>query len=447
MISILLVEDDLSFSNILSKFLSKQAYDVEASQNLKDGIKTLVEGNFDLILLDYRLPDGTAIDFMSSNEFRKAKVPVIIMTTFHNVRTAVMTMKMGAKDYITKPINTDELIISIQETLETTGEPEDPVVNEQWIEGESEVARQMHKYIELVSPTDFSVLIEGESGVGKEYVARTIHNQSNRRDKPFIAVDCGALSPELAASELFGHTKGSFTSAIQDKKGHFEMANTGTLFLDEISNLNYENQVKLLRVIQEKCVQPIGSNAVVDVDIRLITATNDELFKQVKRGRFREDLYHRVNEFKISVPPLRDRAEDLDLFISHFIDTTNNRLGKSISGLSDEAMEIFKKYRWPGNLRELKNIIKRSVLLAEDEVIGLNDLPHEMVCMPMPHDGEQSGHGNEEFSDLKALQEHNEKMMIISTLRNVKHNKSKAAQILNIDRKTLYNKLEKYDIE
>ncbi len=444
MTKILLVEDDFSFSNLLQKFLAKQSYEVDTTSSLKQGAQAMASSNYDLVLLDYRLPDGTAIDFMSGDDFRSARVPVIIMTTFDNVRTAVMTMKMGAKDYITKPINTDDLLSSIKEVLKPTQQSESASSN-QWIKGKSEISKQMHEHIELVAPTDFSVLIEGESGVGKEYVAMTIHRQSNRSHKPFIAVDCGALSPDLAASELFGHTKGSFTSAIQDKKGHFEMANGGTLFLDEISNLNYDNQVKLLRALQEKSVQPVGSNRPLDVDIRLITATNDDLHQQVKAGKFREDLYHRVHEFKITVPPLRSRRSDIALFVSHFIEKTNERLGKNVVGLTAEVMELFNDYKWPGNLRELKNMIKRSVLLAEGEKIGLNDLPHEMVAMPMSEAPQLIK--QDASSDLKVLQQHNEKLMIISTLKNVKHNKSKAAQLLNIDRKTLYNKLAKYDIE
>jgi two-component system response regulator HydG len=310
----------------------------------------------------------------------------------------------------------------------------------QFIEGDSEKSVHLNEYVKLVAPTEVSVIIQGESGTGKEHVARSIHSLSKRSGAPFVAIDCGTLSSELAASELFGHSKGSFTGAMQDKKGQFEMANKGTFFLDEVGNLSYDVQVKLLRTLQEKVIQPIGSNRTIKIDVRIIAATNEDLLLKVKNGSFREDLYHRLNEFKILVPALRQRKDDLSEFIQHFITLSNLELGKKVKNVSSEVMQIFSQYEWPGNLRELKNIIKRAVLLSKGNTIEIEVLPEEMILESLDNQPFQS-----EF-DLKALQETNEREMIIKTLQEVKYNKSKAARLLNIDRKTLYLKIEKYNI-
>jgi two-component system, NtrC family, response regulator HydG len=312
-----------------------------------------------------------------------------------------------------------------------------------YVQGSSAVAAQVKEFIELVAPTNMSVLIEGESGTGKENVARTIHRLSPRANHPFIAVDCGALSKELAGSELFGHVKGAFTGAMMDKIGQFEAAHKGTIFLDEVGNLSYEVQVKLLRAIQERIIQPIGSNKEIKVDVRILTATNDDLAESVKKGEFREDLYHRVNEFKLKVPSLKERGNDLYDFLNYFRESANTELGKNIKGFDQEVLDMFEKYEWPGNLRELKNVVKRAVLLSSGDTIKLETIPPEMI---------ESVHqtikeNKPPVYDLKALQETQEREMIIKTLKEVRYNKSKAARILNIDRKTLYLKMEKYGIE
>jgi len=439
---LLIVEDDTTFSGILSKFLEKNSYQTCSVTTISKGLREIISEKYDLLLLDYRLPDGTAIDLMSNASFQKTRVPVIIMTTFNDIRIAVKTMKLGAKDYITKPVHPDELLMSIEEIFEKRdARPVQKSDNKrEGIKGISDLALQMQDHVELVAPTDLSVLIQGESGTGKEYVARNIHQLSKRSDGPFVAVDCGALSSELAGSELFGHVKGAFTNAIRDKKGDFEEAHGGTLLLDEIGNLNYENQIKLLRAIQEKTIQPIGSNERIEVNVRLITATNEELFEMVKAGKFREDLYHRINEFKIQVPSLRERYDDLDLLIQHFITESNESLHKQIKGMTKKVRDIFLKYSWPGNLRELKNIIKRSVLLSEKAFVGVDSLPEEMLSS-LNKDPEATSN-----TDLKSFQKKHEKVLILQTLEKVRHNKTKAARLLNIDRKTLYNKLSQYNI-
>jgi len=442
MAKILLVEDDKTFIQILQGFLLKKGFEVDAIHCIKDAVSTLEKKEYQLILLDYRLPDGIGLDLIKLLRSKNNKTPIIVITSFLDIRTAVNAVKMGAFDYITKPIMPDELLMIIQQaiTKKEIKEINTLPVFKKFIEGESEKSVQLNDYVKLVAPTDVSVIIQGESGTGKEHVARSIHALSKRSEAPFVAIDCGTLSSELAASELFGHSKGSFTGAMQDKKGQFEMANTGTFFLDEVGNLSYDVQVKLLRSLQEKVIQPIGSNRTVKIDVRIITATNEDLLMKVKNGSFREDLYHRLNEFKILVPALRHRKEDLAQFVQHFISLSNAELGKNVKTVSSEVMHIFKQYEWPGNLRELKNIIKRAVLLSKGDTIEKEVLPEEMILESLDNHSFQS-----EF-DLKALQETNEREMIIKTLQEVKYNKSKAARFLNIDRKTLYLKMAKYNI-
>lgn len=441
MANILLVEDDLTFSLILDGFLKNQGHQVDAIHRLKDSIRALDKHTYDIILLDYRLPDGIGFDLLQSLREKSLQIPVIMMTGFHDVRIAVQAMRLGAYDYIMKPVNPDELLMVVKEALSKKGfsHKEKESGSPQLIEGVSEAAKQLHNYIKLVAPTDISVIIQGESGTGKEHVARSIHRLSKRSKFPFVAVDCGAISGEIANSELFGHVKGSFTGAVNDKEGIFEAAQGGTIFLDEVGNLGYDIQVKLLRALQEREIQRLGSNKSIKVDVRVIAATNDDLTTSIKEGDFREDLYHRLNEFKINVPPLRKREDDLEIFVDYFIKISNKELDRNVKRVSPEVLSIFKGYDWPGNLRELKNVVKRSVLLTMGEVAGKEMLPDEMVhsihTIPKP-DG----------PDLKALQEANEREQILKTLKEVKYNKSKAARLLNIDRKTLYHKLIKYNI-
>lgn len=440
MAHILIIEDDLTFAGILRGFLEKKGHSVAAAHNVKEANISLQKQQYDILLLDYRLPDGTGLDVLQNSTLQEHSAQVIMMTSFNDVRTAVNAMRMGAYDYITKPVNPDELLMILQEALQKSDKTVQPAPHgAEFVEGTSEASQQIHNYIKLIAPTEMSVIIEGESGTGKEQAARKIHQLSKRSCGPFVAIDCGALSNELAASELFGHMKGAFTGALHNHKGQFEVARGGTLFLDEVGNLSYEIQVKLLRAIQERIVQPLGSNKQVQVDVRIITATNDDLLSSVKAGRFREDLYHRINEFSIKLPALKDRGQDMELFITHFIMQANKELGKNVTGIADDVRKLFYNYDWPGNLRELKNIVKRAVLLTNSATMGMDALPEEMVITV-----EQPVHP---ANDLKALQEMSEREMIIKTLKEVKYNKSKAAKLLNIDRTTLYYKISKYNIE
>lgn len=454
MITILLVEDDTTFSAILEGYLKKNGYQVESYFSVKTALKALEKGKYDLLLMDYRLGDGDCLEIMDNLQENGISIPAIVMTGHDDVRTAVRAMKKGVYDYITKPVNPEELLMIVRESLKEnqsrvstqlrskakSAENQTP----EYVQGKSKVAQKLQEYIQLVAPTDMSVLIRGESGTGKEYVARAIHQNSKRANKPFVSIDCGTLSKELAASELFGHIKGSFTGALNDKKGLFEEASGGTLFMDEIGNLSYDVQVKLLRALQERVIQQIGANKVIKVDVRVIAATNDELIGIADSGTFREDLYHRINEFEIQVPALRERGSDLSIFTDFFIREANQELDKNVQGLNDEVQEVFSHYDWPGNIREVKNIIKRMVLLTNGSLAEVSSLPDYMLysVKNKEENSAEDGRGD----DLKSQSEAHERKLIIEVLQKVKYNKSKAAQMLNIDRKTLYNKLEKYNI-
>jgi len=371
------------------------------------------------------------------------------MTGYSDVNTAVKAIKNGAADYISKPFNPDEVLLVITNALQSETTTEETPSKEkkasrkqttssenEFVKGISVASKKLLDHIQLVSPTDMSVLIIGESGTGKEIIAKSIHQQSNRKNNNFIAVDCGAIPKELAASEFFGHLKGSFTGAISDKMGYFEAANGGTLFLDEIGNLSYENQIQLLRALQERKIKPVGSNKEINVDIRIITATNEDLREAVKNGDFREDLYHRINEFSIQSPSLTDRGEDLMVFADYFLEKANQQLNKEIIGFSPEVIDIFQKYSWPGNLRELQNCVKRATLLSRGDFIESDVLPAEFFQIQK----QSSNTGNFSLSE-------NEKEAIIYALSKAQNNKSEAAKLLKITRKTLYNKLKQYNID
>ncbi|WP_114749290.1 sigma-54-dependent transcriptional regulator [Pleomorphovibrio marinus] len=454
---VLLIEDDLTYSKIIRNFLEKNGYKVEVCTGVEAGIGLYARIVPDLVITDYRLPDGTGMQVLEHIISSEHPSPVILITNYSDIRTAVKSMKMGASEYITKPVNPDELLLAVQEGLKKNTKnqvkranksPNPPKETGQptYLVGKSSGAEKLERYIDLVAPTDMSVIVLGESGTGKEYISKRIHQKSKRKDGPFIAVDCGALSKELAGSELFGHVKGAFTGAIDHKTGHFQSANGGTIFLDEIGNLSYEVQIKLLRAIQERKIRKMGGNKDISVDVRIVSATNDDLMLCANKGDFREDLFHRLNEFTIHVSPLRERKDDLFYFADLFLKQSNEQLGKKVTGLSEDVQQIFRVYSWPGNLRELKNVIKRAVLITGEGEIFREVIPMEIIQKPKIDHVEAS----EEVSsaiDLKTSFEEQEKQLIIKTLHEVRYNKSKAAKMLNMDRKTLYNKLDKYNLE
>lgn len=453
--SILIVEDDITFSLILQKWLVKNKFKVDGASSIAEAKKRIKENSYSLILSDLRLPDQDGVDLLQWLNQNKITTPLIMMTGYADIQSAVRSMKLGALDYIAKPFHPEDLLTKITEALEQKTKEVTQVAprkvltvveHNDYIKGKSSAAQQLYKFVQLVAPTNMSVLIQGASGTGKEHIAKNIHNLSSRTKKPFIAIDCGAIPKELAASEFFGHMKGAFTGALENKEGAFIAANGGTIFLDEIGNLNYETQIQLLRALQERIIRPIGSNIPVKVDIRLIAATNEDLNSAILEGSFREDLYHRINEFTIYVPSLNERLEDISLFANLFLKQANIELGKEVKGFSNEASIALNNYTWPGNIRQLKNIVRKATLLAQGDEIELSDFQFDLI--ENQKNTEQhlltpsSIHGSIELYDEK-----DEKQKIISALQLANNNKSKAAKLLNIDRKTLYNKLKLYNIQ
>ena len=439
MLSILIVEDDITFSLMLTTWLGKKGFVVRSSSSVSDAKRRLGEEAFDLVISDLRLPDSDGIDLLKWLKSTHPSLPLIMMTSYAEIQTAVQAMKLGAADYIAKPLNPDELLGKIKELVhvEEKAPTRVPVSSapDLYIEGQSQAARQLYEHVRLVAPTDMSVLVTGASGTGKEYIARRIHEQSNRSKAPFVAVDCGAIPKELSASEFFGHVKGSFTGAIENKTGAFVAAQGGTIFLDEIGNLTYEVQVQLLRALQERKVKPIGSNQEIAINVRLISATNENLRQAIEKGDFREDLYHRINEFTIRIPDLKERKEDLLLFANHFLDLANSELQKDIIGFDNDTMQLFQSYSWPGNLRQMKNVIKYATLLATGRYITRKELPEELTENLLSH------------ANIQLKNVEHERDLIRKALQECGNNKTRAAQLLGIDRKTLYNKLKIYQLD
>ncbi len=440
---ILIVDDDVAFGVMLKTWFQKNGWEVDLVASLDKALHAANTSQYELILSDLRLPDGDGIMFLTYLREKKITTPFIIMTGYADVQTTVNAMKLGAFDYLEKPIIPEMLEQKIELALKQEAKKGKEVKKDKMekgvaamVKGKSSVIQRVYNHVALVAPTKMSVLVLGESGTGKEYIARMIHEQSGRKDHPFIAVDCGSLSMELAPSELFGHKKGSFTSAIADKRGVFEEAKGGTVFLDEVGNLPYEVQKQLLRSLQEQRVRPVGSAQDIDVDVRIIAATNVDLEKAIEEGSFRQDLYHRINEFSIEVPPLRERIEDLEEFAYYFLAQANEELGKDVKHISAEALEKLKQHRWDGNLRELRNVIRRSVLFAENQEITLDYLP---VLSSHFHKSQES--------DDMALQPGDEKEQILAALKKARGNKTVAAKLLQIDRKTLYNKMHLYGMD
>ncbi len=487
---ILIIDDDRDMCLLLKRFLSRHGFEVLESYSGKKALELLETVQPDLVMCDFRLEDMEGNVLLGKIKEIYPQVPVIIITGYSDIKIAVEVMKMGAYDYITKPLFPDEILVTIKKALEAAQTHETGVIHEKpsdksrtapaasapaaeptnqpaivhsgdYIFGDTPVFRQILKQIDLVAPTNYSVIIYGESGSGKEAIAQEIHKRSKRKSKPFVAIDCGALSKELAGSELFGHEKGSFTGALNQKMGSFEVANGGTIFLDEVANLSYDIQVSLLRVVQERKMRRVGGIKDTELDVRIIIASNEKLWDAARKGKFREDLFHRFNEFTIDVPPLRQRQDDIMLFANHFLQQTNQELGKNVKRFSAEVESIFRNYVWYGNLRELKNVIKRATLLSDGDQIEASSLPFEIshfnklqfekqpaepARIPMPADAEEAEEGHRHISEttLKGASIDAEYEMILKALKKVNFNKSKAAKLLNIDRKTLYNKMKQY---
>ena len=446
MAAILIVEDDLTFATMLKTWLGKQGFQISTAGDLSKAHKLLEHQSYDLILSDLMLPEGDGLSLLDWMQKHGLVVPLIVMTSYADVQNAVNAMKQGACDYIAKPVQPAMLLEKIEDALSASSPPlskkntapeevqTDSDTHPAFLEGKSEAARQLYNYVALVAPTPLSVLINGASGTGKEYVAHRIHQLSKRADKPFVAIDCGAMLKELATSEFFGHVKGSFTGAVGDKTGAFEAANGGTLFLDEVGNLTYETQVQLLRALQERRIRPVGGSREIPVDIRLIAATNEDLEAAIARGAFRADLYHRINEFTLRMPELRQMRGDIMLFADFFLDAANRELDKRIVGFDPQAAAAMTRYDWPGNLRQMKNAVMSATLLCTGDYIACRELPAELSEAP-------------ETPAVPLRNPAGEEEQIRRALAMAGGNKSQAAKLLGIDRKTLYNKLHLYGIE
>jgi two-component system response regulator HydG len=489
---ILVIDDDTDICLLLRRFLTKNNYEVAIAHDGNSGLNLLQEFRPDLVMTDFRLGDMDGGTILSKIKEKFSSVPVLIITGYSDIKIAVNVMKLGAYDYITKPLFPDEILLTIKKALSSTetqtGSMQERIngdndkennqenkrknndkVGPRYIFGDGEESQYLLKQIKLVAPTTYSVLIYGESGSGKESVAQEIHLHSKRANQPFVAMDCGAISKDLAGSELFGHEKGSFTGALNQKIGHFEMANGGTIFLDEVANLPYEVQVLLLRVVQERTMKRIGGTKEIPLDVRILVASNEKLIETSKKGKFREDLYHRFNEFSIDVPPLRDRKDDIMTFAHFFLDQTNAELGKKVKGFSPDVIENFMTYAWYGNLREMKNVIKRATLLTDGDWIEAKTLPFEISNYakllfsdsPSPISSEAIPAAyipqilyppvaievpNSVKPTLKSAAVEAEHDMILKILKEVNFNKSKAARLLGIDRKTLYNKMRIFEL-
>lgn len=458
--NILIIDDDKDICTLVTNFLTKKGFEVSAAYNGEDAITQMKKKEFDLILCDYRLPDTNGVEMIQRIKVIQPGTAIIIITGYSDVKTAIETFKHGASDYVVKPLYPDEILMTINDALNKKEEKvkslnasgknkKSTLADAGYIHGVSPQSEVVQRYIDLIAPAEMSVIISGETGTGKEYVAKAIHQKSTRGDKNFVAIDCGALPKELAGSELFGHVKGAFTGAINDKPGNFELAHKGTLFLDEIGNLTYENQIKLLRVLQERKIRRIGGTSDISIDVRIIVATNEDLNKAVREGKFREDLFHRLNEFKIDLSPLRQRKDDILLFANHFLGKANDQLKRNVTGFTPTVAERLTAYQWYGNLRELNNVIKRAVLLTEGDEVTLESLPNEILNASAYRSDEHASAVEQPLDGnlLKSVSINAERQAIIDVLEKTGFNKSKAAEVLKIDRKTLYNKLKAYDIK
>lgn len=459
---LLVIDDDQDICRLLTAFLGKKGYQVSSASRGATAVELLKENKFDAILCDHRLPDTDSLKMLDQIRTLNPEAATIIITGYSDVRVAVELIRRGAFDYVVKPLYPDEILLRLQEAVESRADKAlraapgngstrlkstTAAADPSYVVGTGAHAETIARHISLVAPTEMTVLITGETGTGKEYVAKEIHRQSKRANKPFVAVDCGALPKDLAGSELFGHVKGAFTGAVADKVGSFVSANGGTIFLDEIGNLTYENQVKLLRALQERMVKRVGDEKEIPVDVRVLAATNEDLRLAAAEGRFREDLYHRIDEFSIELLPLRERKDDIILFAEHFLRLAVEQLKKPVSGFDEKVLDHFLAHPWPGNLRELNNVIKRAVLLSKNDRIGMASMPTNLVVVSSPHHASPTIASPDERDGLRGAAQKAEREAIMAALHRVGFNRTRAAEALNIDRKTLYNKLKALGID
>jgi len=443
--NILVVDDEKNILKVVSLTLKENHYEVDTARSSEEAIEKFTQNTFDLVITDLKLPGKTGIDLLSYIKAREPDVPVIMITAFGTIETAIHAMKKGAFNYLTKPVNPDELLTVIREALEKLELRKENVSLRSVLKqthmfsniiGKSSAMQEIFDTIRTVSKTQANILITGESGTGKELAARAVHYASNRADKPFVTIDCASIPPEIMESELFGHERGSFTGAHERKTGLLELAHNGTVFLDEIGELDMALQKKLLRFIQEREILRVGGMARIKLDVRIIAATNKELELEVREKRFREDLYYRLNVVGVTMPPLRERKDDIPLLAAHFIEKLNKIEGKLIRGFEDNVMDVFMKYDWPGNIRELENVVEMSYVLCPNISINLKYLPARLQ--------QAAGDGRETFDELNLIE--TEKRLIIKALNATSWNQSRAAELLGITRKQLRTKMQHHNL-
>ncbi len=448
---ILVVDDDANVRGVIKAYLELANYEVSMARDGEEALGMLDCSTFDAVLTDLKMPGMDGVSLLKAIRELQFDMVGIIVTGFASVETAVDAMKAGAFDYITKPINMDELLLTLRKGLEFKRLKKENLslrkelkkkYSFEGIVGDSDAMQKVYSLIEKVADSDSTVLVLGESGTGKELVARTIHYNSSRSDKPLVPINCGAIPESLLESELFGHEKGAFTGAYSARAGRFELANCGTIFLDEIGDMSPSLQVKLLRVLQERQFERVGGTKTIKVDVRVITATNQDMEKAVVEKKFREDLYYRINVIPITVPPLRERVGDVPLLVNHFLEVFSRKKGKRIEGISDEAMSLLLSYQWPGNVRELENLVERMIILKRDGVINVSDLPDKFASVReravlntviIPEQG----------INLESLVNEFENKLITQALEKAAGVKSKAAHLLQMNRTTLVEKMKK----
>ncbi|MBI4115669.1 MAG: sigma-54-dependent Fis family transcriptional regulator [Candidatus Omnitrophica bacterium] len=449
--TILIVEDDPLVKESLFEILSQEGYEVTMAQDGKEGLDLLADRPADVVLTDLKMPEMGGMEFLSECQERFPDVDVVVMTSYGSIESAVEAMKLGAADYLTKPINDEEIKILLQRIFETRRlKEENAGLREQLAEkrshfhniiGSDPKMQRIYQLIQAIQDTDTTVLLKGESGTGKGMVAQAIHySDPARKDGPYVEVSCGAIPRDLLESELFGHVKGAFTSAIRDRMGRFEMANGGTILLDEIDALPPYLQVKLLRVLQQKVFEKVGDTKTVSVNVRIIAATNRDLEEDIRKGNFREDLYYRLNVITIEVPPLRARREDIPQLIEHFLTYYNTKTKRQVRGVAKDALKVLVNYDWPGNVRELENLIERACVLAEGDMITIENFPRDLSSRVQATVSSPMG------TRLKDVLLEPEKRVIVEALEQTGWNRKKAAVILRINRTTLYNKMKKHNL-
>jgi len=454
---LLLVDDEEDLRLTIQESLEQANHHVTTATNAMRAREAVTHGKFDIAVLDIRLPDGSGVDLLHEFKEIDPNMGIILITGYAEVDTAVEAIRLGADDFLKKPFDHDELLVRVEALLKKRQLQQDHHAlkkqlatsdNEKMLIGQSRGMQKIREMAHLLGDSDSTVLISGESGTGKEVLANLLHKSGSRANKPFVSINCGAIPEELLESELFGHVKGAFTGAVKSRPGRFEVANRGTIFLDEIGDMSAKLQVKLLRVLQERCFEPVGSHQSISVDVRVVAATHRDLEEEIEKGNFRQDLYYRLNVIPMRLPPLRERGEDILQLVNHFLNKFNHEKKSSISGISDVAEHAVIRYGWPGNVRELQNLMERVTTLKRSGIIDIEDLPSRML-----DSGERAQRGfmieleDHDEVDFKGIVDEFESHLILSALERFDWNKNRAAKFLSMNRTTLVEKIKKKGLQ